>query len=349
MLEITDLKTYYNSPEGPVHAVDGVDIELRENEVLGLLGESGCGKTTLAKSIIQLLPREGYIEHGSIRYDEIDIAELSESEINKQIRWKEISMIPQNAMNGFDPVYTVAEQIIEVIQAHEPKTSKKEAKERGKDLFEKLGIDRYRIDDYPHQFSGGMAQRAMIALSLAVSPSILLADEPTTGLDMIIQRRILELLRDITEERDLSIIMITHDISAAVELCDRIAVMYGGRVVEVADTETILKDPHHPYTMGLNQAFPRFSDTRSELISIPGEPFDPVDPEDACRFAPRCPFAETECWAGQPTPQKVGANHRVECVRTDEKDYMQEEANRKEIWERMKRTSEGQPLAGDSQ
>lgn len=345
MLDISDLKTYYRTSEGPVQAVDGVDIELRNNEILGLLGESGCGKTTLAKSIIRLLPREGYIDDGSIRYRDTEITELSTSAVKKQIRWKEISMIPQNAMNGFDPVYTVADQIIEVIQAHEPDVSKAEAKERGKELFDMLGIDTDRIDDYPHQFSGGMIQRAMIALSLAVSPNILLADEPTTGLDMIIQRRILELLQELTEEMDLSIIMITHDISAAVEICDRIAVMYGGRVVEIADTDTILEDPHHPYTMGMNEAFPRITDTRRELISIPGEPFDPLDVDPQCRFAERCPFSVDDCWVDQPTTEKVDSNHFVECIRADEKDYMQREADDRDRWRSA--VSEKSTGAGD--
>lgn len=344
MLEITDLETYYDSSEGTVHAVDGVNFTLKENEILGLLGESGCGKTTLAKSVIGLLPKEGRINSGSINYDGMDLTQMNERELKKKIRWSEISLIPQNAMNGFDPVYTVGEQIVEAIQAHQKNTSEAEAIARAKELFEMLGVESERVHDYPHQLSGGMAQRAMIALALAVSPSVMLADEPTTGLDMIIQRRILNLLADLKNDMDVSMLMVTHDISAAVEVCDRIAVMYGGRIVEIADTETILTDPRHPYTLGLRNAFPSISDDSSELVSIPGEPFGAIDPDPGCRFAERCPFAEPECEASTPKPEEFDNGHLVECVRADEKAFLQEEATKISTWEE----AEAHEITGDS-
>ncbi len=332
MLEITDLKTYYDGDVGTVHAVDGVDLTLRENEIVGLLGESGCGKTTLAKSIIRLLPKEGTIVGGSISYNGTEITDLTHQQLRTQIRWKEISMIPQNAMNGFDPVYTIGDQIVEVIQAHRNGVSNADALDRGQELFEQLGIDPERIHDYPHQLSGGMAQRAMIALSLALSPAVILADEPTTGLDMIIQRRILHLLEDLKTELDVSILMVTHDISAAVEVCDRIAVMYGGRIVEIGETETILEDPRHPYTLGLRNAFPDIHEDSEELVSIPGQPFDAVDPPQQCRFAERCPFAESECWETLPDPREYDGGQLVECLRADEKEYLQREGGKRETW-----------------
>ncbi|NUE00903.1 ABC transporter ATP-binding protein [Halorubraceae archaeon YAN] len=332
LLEITDLKTYYRANGGWVRATDGVSLSVDRGETVGLVGESGSGKTTLAKSIIRLFPKNAEIIDGSINYDGTEITELTDRQLRKQIRWSEISMIPQNAMNGFDPVYTVGDQIIEVIRYHEDGTSKKEARERARELFNELGIEPDRIDDYPHQFSGGMAQRAMIALALCLSPSIILADEPTTALDVVIQDRILETIKEKQREINSAMIMITHDMSVVSETCDRIAVVYGGRVVEIADAETIIMNPRHPYTLGLRNAFPDISDEDKDLISIPGTPPDLVDPEEGCRFAPRCPFATEECWEVTPEAEDYGDGHMVECHRADEIEYLQEEAAKKETW-----------------
>ena len=341
MFEIDDLKTYYHTHEGDVHAVDGVSFELDRKETLGLVGESGCGKTTLAKSIIRLLPKNGEIVDGSVELNGVEITDLSNEELRRQIRWAEISMIPQNAMNGFDPVKTVGKQIVNVIRRHEKNTSKKEARERARELFDTLGIEPGRVDSYPHQFSGGMAQRAMIAMALALTPSMILADEPTTALDVMIQDRILRQLKDLQDEFDTAIIMITHDMSVVSENCDRIAVMYGGRVVEYADTETILKEPRHPYTLGMRNAFPDISKDDQELISIPGNPPDLVDPEEGCRFAPRCPFAEDVCWDETPEPEDYDGQI-VECHRADEAEYLREEAMKPEIWEGVRDQSREQ-------
>ncbi|WP_394341350.1 ABC transporter ATP-binding protein [Natrarchaeobius oligotrophus] len=332
MLELTDVHVEYEMEgDGSVHAVNGVSISLEENKILGLIGESGSGKSTLAKAIIRLLAKNGHVPEGAIEYKETDLTELSDREFRTEIRWDEISMVPQNAMNGFDPVYTVGNQIVQAIRTHED-VSKGEARERARALFEQLGIDPGRIDDYPHQFSGGMAQRAMIALALALDPSLIIADEPTTALDVVIQDRILQTLRDLQQEIESSVILITHDISVVSDICDEIAVMYGGRVVEHADVETIIKEPRHPYTLGLRNAFPDIEEDDQDLISIPGTPPDLVEPPEGCGFAPRCPFATDECWDVTPEPEEYGDGHVVECHRADEQELLTEEAKRKETW-----------------
>lgn len=336
LLTLENLKTYYRTDEGPVHAADGINLELSENETLGLVGESGSGKTTVAKSIIRLLADNAEIVEGSITYKGTDLTTMPMRKLRKQIRWKEIAMIPQNAMNGFDPVYTVGDQIVEAIRAHESETSKAEARKRTRELFDQLGLDEDRVEDYPHQFSGGMAQRAMIALSLAVSPSLLLADEPTTALDVVIQDRILQTISDLQEEYNTAMIMITHDMSVVSEACDTIGVMYGGRLVEYADARTVIKNPRHPYTLGLKNAFPDITGESRELISIPGSPPEVVDPDEGCRFAPRCPFAEEQCWEETPQPEVYDDGHTVECHRADEAEMLQEEASKKETWERVR-------------
>ena len=206
ILEVEDLHTVYHTEDGTLHAVDGVSFTLDSQETLGLVGESGCGKTTAAKAIMRLLPRNGEITGGSVRLHGIEVTDLSETELRKQIRWTEISMIPQTAMNGFDPVKTVGRQIVDVITRHESDTSKRQARERAMELFENLGLERSRVDDYPHQFSGGMAQRAMIAMALALSPAIILADEPTTALDVMIQDRILRQIEELQAEFDTAMI-----------------------------------------------------------------------------------------------------------------------------------------------
>ncbi|WP_310674922.1 ABC transporter ATP-binding protein [Natronomonas sp.] len=334
MLEIDNLQTRYETEVGDVHAVDGVSFSVDEKETLGLVGESGCGKTTLAKSIFDLLPRNGYVAGGSVVLNGTDITELSEKELRRRIRWQEISMIPQTAMNGLDPVQTVGAQIIQVIRTHED-VSKKEARQRAKDLFEELDLEPERISNYPHQFSGGMAQRAMIALSLALSPSVILADEPTTALDVMIQDRILRLINRIKDEYEMGMIMITHDMSVVSETCDTTAVMYAGRVVEYADTETVIKNPRHPYTMGLRNAFPDISEDAQDLVSVPGEPPELIEPEPGCKFAPRCPFAVEECWETNPKPQEFEDGHIVECHRADEAETIREEASKSETWREM--------------
>lgn len=340
LLQLDGLKTYYRTEDGNVAAADGVSLSVSANETLGLVGESGSGKTTVAKSIIRLLPDNGDIVGGTIDYQGEDVAELSMKEVRQNIRWKEISMIPQNAMNGFDPVYTICDQIVEVIQVHEPDTSKGEARSRAEELFEELGLDADRIDDYPHQFSGGMAQRAMIALALAVNPAVILADEPTTALDVVIQDRILQTISELQDQFNTAMILITHDMSVVSETCDRIAVMYGGRVVETADADTVIRNPRHPYTLGLRNAFPDITADSQELISIPGTPPDLTDPDEGCRFAPRCPFAEEQCWEETPELEEFDDGHLVACFRADEAELLREEASKRETWQEQREDSE---------
>ncbi|WP_290810974.1 ABC transporter ATP-binding protein [Halovivax sp.] len=332
LLEIEDLRTHYRTDRGALHAVDGVNLTLGPQETLGLVGESGCGKTTVAKSIIRLLPRNGEIVSGTVRLRGTDVTELGEKELREEIRWTEISMIPQAAMNGFDPVKTVGRQIVDVIRRHEEDTSKQEAWARAEELFESLGLEPSRVKDYPHQFSGGMAQRAMIAMALALSPSLLLADEPTTALDVMIQDRILRQVDELQAEFETAMILITHDMSVVSENCDYIAVMYGGRIAEFADAETVITNPRHPYTLGLRNAFPDISRDDQDLVSIPGSPPEVVDPDEGCRFAPRCPFAEDECWEVTPEPESYGDGHVVECHRADEAEVLRAEAEDKETW-----------------
>ncbi|MUW13395.1 ATP-binding cassette domain-containing protein [Halorubrum sp. CBA1125] len=336
MLNIENLHAHYHTDEGTdVHAVDGVDLEVGSNETLGLVGESGCGKTTLAKALIRLLPTNGEIVDGSVNFKETDLTELSDEELRKQIRWTEISMIPQNAMNSLDPVHTVGAQIVQAIRTHED-CSKEEAWNRTRELFEELGLDENRVKDYPHQFSGGMAQRAAIALALCLEPALILADEPTTALDVVVQDQILTMVSELQDEIDSSMIMITHDMSVVSETCDKIAVMYGGNVAEYADSETIIKNPRHPYTLGMRNAFPDISKDTQELISIPGSPPDLIEPEEGCKFAPRCPFAQDECREVTPEPEEFEEGHVVRCHRADEVEYLQEEASKRETWAEMK-------------
>jgi peptide/nickel transport system ATP-binding protein len=338
LLELRNVDIHYQTDRGAVEAVEDVSFELEEGETLGLVGESGSGKTTTAKSIMRLLDKNGSVVGGEIDFKGTDVTELSMKELKREIRWKEVAMIPQNAMNGFDPVYTVGQQIAQIIHHHYPDTSKKEGKKQARELFEELGLQPDRVDDYPHQLSGGMAQRAMITLALACQPSLILADEPTTALDVVIQDKILDLLKDIQDDLNNAIILITHDMSVVSETCDTIAVMYAGRIVEMADAETIIKNPAHPYTLGLRNAFPDITEDDQELISIPGTPPELIDPDEGCRFAPRCPFAEEECWEVTPeddvTPEPPESvdGHVVECHFADEAEMLREEAGKRETW-----------------
>lgn len=336
MLEIKNLKTQYTTDDGDsVHAVDGVDLELDRNVTLGLVGESGCGKTTIAKTLTRLLPRNGEIVDGQILFEGRDLNELSNEAYRKQIRWNEIALIPQYSMNAFDPVYTVGKQIVQVIRYKE-NASKKEAWRRARELFERVGIDENRVTEYPHQFSGGMAQRAMIALAVALDPSIIVADEPTTALDVVIQDRILNMMKDIQDEINSSMILITHDMSVVSETCDKIAVMYGGRIMEYGDADTIIGNPVHPYSLGLRNAFPDITLDSQELVSIPGTPPTLIEPDEGCRFVARCPFAEEECREYTPQTESFEEGHRIECHRQDEASYLRERGNRPETWRAMR-------------
>lgn len=318
ILEIQDLSVEYETAEGSIQAVDEVSFEINENEAFGLVGESGCGKSTIAKSILQILPENGHVTNGSITVPGkgIDLTDATPEQL-REVRWAEISLISQSAMNALDPVYTVGEQIIEAIQLHE-EISESAARSRVKELFDSVGLDRERIDSYPHQLSGGMRQRAMIAMALALNPALILADEPTTALDVITQDHILEEINDLQQEINNSMLIITHDISVVAETCDRVGVMYGGELVEVGDIEDVFVDPEHPYTLGLLNAFPTIEGDEEELITMTGSPPDLRSPPKRCNFYERCPYSEAQCAEHDPELTPRGDQWQAACFVSEE-------------------------------
>jgi len=286
ILEVSNLKTYFEIKEGIVKAVDGVNFKLKKGESLGLVGESGCGKTTTALSIIRLLTDNGFIEDGQIMFKGRDLAKLNEEEM-LSTRWKEISMIFQGSMNALNPVMKVSKQIIEAMQLHE-KINEKDSRERVKELFELVNLDVGLMDSYPHEFSGGMRQRAIIAMALACNPSLIIGDEPTTALDVMVQAQIIDLINDLRKKLEMSMIIITHDLSIITETCDKIAVMYAGKIAEIGTVEDIVFNYKHPYTEKLIKAFPNIYGERKMVESIPGIPPNLLNPPEGCRFAERC-------------------------------------------------------------
>ena len=310
----------YRSEGSRVQAVNDVSFTIDEGERLGLVGESGCGKTTVAKSIMGLLPDNGEITNGTIKYTDdrrdLDLV-TAEGRALRDIRWENIAMISQSAMNALDPVYTVGDQIVEAIQLHED-TSEKEARERARELLDRVGIEKDRISSYPHQLSGGMRQRVMIAMALSLNPNLILADEPTTALDVITQDHILDQIDELSRTVGNSLLMITHDISVISETCDRIGVMYGGELVEIGPLDVVFKNPEHPYTQGLLNAFPTLEGDDSELITMRGEPPDLTDPPSACNFADRCPYSEERCSTSKPELSDRGNGQNAKCFVTDD-------------------------------
>jgi peptide/nickel transport system ATP-binding protein len=312
-LQVKDLKTYYKIQRGFVKAVDGVSFDIEKGQALGLAGESGCGKTTIATSLLRVLPSNAMIVDGQILYKGIDIVRLTEAELKEEIRWKGISLVFQGAMNALNPVIRVADQIVEAIQIHEPNVETQEAHERAEKLFQLVGIDPSRLDHFPHEFSGGMRQRAMIAMALACNPDILIADEPSTALDVIVQAQVLQLLRQLKERLNLSLIIISHDLSIIAETCENVAIMYGGKIAERGDIFAVFKNPLHPYTQGLLGAFPGVKAPKTRLISIPGTPPDLLRAPVGCKFAERCKFAMPICPNVDPQLLEVEKNHYVAC------------------------------------
>jgi len=311
LLAVENLTMHYTTTKGDVQAVDDVSFELAKGESLGLVGESGCGKTSAAISILKLLPENAKILDGHIYFKEQDLVPLPEKEIRK-IRWKGISMVFQAAMNSLNPVYRVGDQLIEAIQAHE-KIDKEEARKRVAELFQLVDLDPERMDHYPHEYSGGMKQRAVIAMALACNPDIIIADEPTTALDVIVQDRILHEMDKIRERLNMGMIYISHDIAVIAEVSDRIGVMYAGKMVEFADTVTIFKRPAHPYTHALMNAFPSLLGEKRDLQMIVGEPPDLLDPPSGCRFHPRCPYVTPVCEREEPRWEEIEPNHFIAC------------------------------------
>ncbi|NCB42450.1 MAG: ABC transporter ATP-binding protein [Clostridia bacterium] len=298
-------------------AVDDVSFDLNYGEALGLVGESGCGKTTSALSIAKLLPKEGRIVGGEILLEGIDMVKQSEEEIRRH-RWKDVSIIFQGAMNALNPVMQVGEQISEVIVLHE-KCSKQEALKRAEELLELVEIPKERISHYPHEFSGGMKQRAMIAMALACNPKIIIGDEPTTALDVMIQAQILNLLEKIRRELSMGMILITHDLAILGETCDKIAVMYAGKIVETGTVKDVFEKARHPYTQKLIQCFPNVKGEKIIPDSIEGFPPNLLEPPHGCSFHPRCAYAFDLCKRETPKATRIEGIHVVSCHRTEEK------------------------------
>ena len=332
VLEVEDLEVYYDSEQGTVKAVDGVSFRVEDGENLGLVGESGCGKSTLAKAIIGILPQNGYVNGGSIRLDGEDLTDVPERR-RRELRWDEISMIAQSAMNALDPVYTVREQILEAIEVHRPGMNRTDAQDRIDEMFDLVGLDRERQTEYPHQFSGGMRQRAMIAMALVLEPSLILADEPTTALDVIMQDQILKRINGIQSENDSSMVVITHDVAVVAETCDRVVVMYAGQIAEEGPAEDIFERPYHPYTLGLKSAFPNIRRADQDLVSIGGNPPELHDPPSGCRFHERCPMATEECTA-EHLPAVRTDGLRTYCHHVDDVDSrLRPVADEAETWD----------------
>jgi len=296
-----------------VRAAEDVSFSVERGEALGIVGESGCGKTTVALSILKLLPSGGKIRKGKILFNGQDIVPLSTKEMRK-IRWTGISIVFQGAMNALNPVFKVEDQIVEAIKLHEPDVPKADARKRAEGLFEMVGIEPSRITNYPHEFSGGMRQRALIAMALACNPQLLIADEPGTALDVVVQAQVLQLMRSLKEKLGLGMIVISHDLSIVAEICENVAIMYAGNVVEYGKAEEIFKEPLHPYTQGLIGAFPSIKGEKKKLASIPGQPPDLLHPPTGCRFHPRCPYVMDVCKGERPELKKGGStNHPVAC------------------------------------
>jgi oligopeptide transport system ATP-binding protein len=313
LLEIRDLSVVFDTEFGQAKAVDNLSISVRQGSVLGIVGESGCGKSVTSLAILRLIPPPGRVVSGSVVFDGVDLLGLPEDKM-RTIRGNRIGLIPQDPMTSLNPVYTVGDQIMEAIELHQ-KVDRKEARKRAIAVLEQVRIPQAaaRVDDYPHQFSGGMRQRAMIAMALSCNPQLLIADEPTTALDVTVQAQILDLMRDIQKERGMSIIMITHDLGVVAEMCDDVAVMYAGSVVEHAEVRDLFKNPRMPYTMGLLKSVPRPGDN-ARLVSIEGQPPSLINLPNACRFYPRCELREPKCLNGVPPLEEKRKNHYARCV-----------------------------------
>ena len=318
LLELQQLVVDYGYGERRARAVDGVDLAVREGEVLGLAGESGCGKTTIANAVMQILRAPAHITGGSILFQGEDIVGKSAAEL-RRYRWRNVSMVLQSAMSALNPVLRIGDQFVDAMQAHE-KINKRQALTRAGELLELVGIDGRRVSAYPHQLSGGMRQRVVIAMALALKPELIIMDEPTTALDVVVQREILQQIEALKRDFGFAVLFITHDLSLLLEFADRIAIMYAGEIVESAPAERFASNPLHPYTQGLLKSFPPLRGPLMRLTGIPGSPPDLRDPPAGCRFNPRCPHCRPEQSAlylrqttERPLLREVEAGHEVAC------------------------------------
>ncbi len=321
LLQVRNLQTSFFTELGEVKAVDGVDFDVPPGKTLGIVGESGSGKSITALSILQLIQKPGKITGGSIIFDGIDLLSLPPQEMRK-IRGNQISMIFQEPMTSLNPVYTIGNQVAESFIIHQ-QLSKKQAKERAIEMLKVVGIPspEKRFNQYPHELSGGMRQRVMIAMALACRPKLLIADEPTTALDVTIQAQILELIKELQKKMNMSVIMISHDLGVIAETCDYVAVMYSGKIVEYSDVKTLFKNPKHPYTAGLLKSLPRHDIEQKQLATIPGVVPNPFSMPAGCAFAPRCPFATDLCRERMPELKQLAMENHVRCwIYTDEWD-----------------------------
>jgi peptide/nickel transport system ATP-binding protein len=318
LLELRELVVEYGVGPRSARAVDGVDLVIHEGEVLGLAGESGCGKTTIANAVLQILRPPARITGGSITFEGEEILGKSAEQL-RRYRWRNVSMVLQSAMNALNPVMRVGDQFVDMMQAHE-RISKQRALRAAGDLLEVVGIDRRRVRAYPHQLSGGMRQRVIIAMALALRPELVILDEPTTALDVVVQREILQQIKELQHELGFSVLFITHDVSLLFELADRVAIMYAGELVETASASALAANPQHPYTQGLLRSFPPLHGPLTRLTGIPGTPPDLAAPPAGCRFHPRCPHCvrdESRLYVRQtterPVLREVEPGHRVAC------------------------------------
>jgi peptide/nickel transport system ATP-binding protein len=315
LLDVVDLEVHYRTDRGVARAVDRASFTVPERSIGGLVGESGCGKTTAVRAIMRVMPGNAAIAGGRIEFAGRDLVRLSEAELAR-LRWREISFIPQTAMNSLDPVYRVGDQLLEVLKDR-GRLGSRAARRRAEELFGMVGLDIQRLRDYPHQFSGGMRQRAAIAMALALEPALVLADEPVTALDVVVQRQVLDTIKALQARLGLAMVLVTHDISVVAYVCDYVVVMYAGKAVESGPAGEVLEHAAHPYTMGLTNAFPDLNSSRSELVPIEGSPPDLVDPPTGCRFKDRCPFRIPAC-DNPPPLVEVGPGHRAACWRAEE-------------------------------
>lgn len=315
LLEIQNLSVVFETEQGKAKAVDNLSFSIERGKVLGIVGESGCGKSVTSLSVLRLISEPGKIVSGKIMFDGQDLLALSEGQM-RSIRGNKIALVPQDPMTSLNPVYTVGRQIMEAIMLHQ-KVGQQEARKRAIDVLEKVNIPtaKTRVDNFPHEFSGGMRQRVMIAMALACEPMLLIADEPTTALDVTVQAQILDLMREIQKTQGTAIMMITHDLGVVAEMCDDVVVMYAGSAVEAAPVTELFKHPKHPYTMGLMESIPKPDSAR--LTPIDGQPPSLINLPDACRFAPRCPLRIDSCLQGVPPLEQKMPGQFARCIVTE--------------------------------
>lgn len=311
LIQIENLKVEYLAGRGSVRAVDGVSLHINRGEVVGLAGESGSGKSTIAQAIMRILQPPAVITGGKVMVDGKDVLAMSDRQL-REFRWEEVSMVFQSAMNSLNPVMTIGDQIMDAMLSHR-KVTEEQAREHAREMLRIVGIEADRIDSYPHELSGGMRQRAVIAIALVLRPPLMIMDEPTTALDVVVQREILAKIKELREEFGFSILFITHDMSLLVEISDRIAIMYAGEIVEMAPSRELFENPLHPYTQGLMASFPALTGPRRKLEGIPGSPPDLIDPPSGCRFHPRCPHRMDICDKVVPKYLEERPGHYVAC------------------------------------